>query len=129
MKVLITLTGMFLMGVCQAQKNKDNTITINHFIPYNQLKATLFDYNFGISNSDTSLITTTDKASGIANVNYLIKRTDTSVILKCFYNGEFGGMKFGNELVNYSWGAPKVRFLEMKKFAISFGYPLTFSKQ
>lgn len=127
-----------------AQSKNDNTIIVNGYVKYEQIKEALTNEGFIVSNSDTSVITTNFKAIGMAaaaystpGVAYLIKRTDTSVIFRGYVNNKLT-IVIGVDITAHSWplenwgekkGAFRMGFAMMGKIASSFGLPVTYLKE
>jgi hypothetical protein len=79
-----TILLIFLPLVTISQTKFDNTITINEFISFSNLKATLFDYGFIINGSDSTLFETSEvkQKKDDVYIKLRIKRTDSSLVIK-----------------------------------------------
>jgi len=134
MKYYLTFVLIFASSIlCIAQKKKDNTAIVHGYLSYSKIKEALFKDGFVPTNSDTSFILTSNKAVGwIGEVNYLIQRTDTSVIFKGSVIAEANGMSTGKmplENVGSKESVYRAGFALMVKIANSFGLPVTFLRQ
>jgi|688.fasta_scaffold395281_2 hypothetical protein len=80
----LTSLLLFLPIFTLGQMKFDNTITINEFISYSTLKATLFDYGMIINGSDTSIFETNEikQKKDEVYIKLRLKRTDSSLVIK-----------------------------------------------
>lgn len=125
-KLFLTIFVLSIFIVANGQSKKDNTIIVHGFVPYNQIKSVLFDEGYTATTEDTAIITTNKKGVGtVAQVNYIIKRTDTTVVFKGFLSGTLMGTSFNDPLDN-TWGNNRTGFETMKKMATSFGLPVSY---
>ena len=129
-KILIILIFIGTAQTTFGQNKKDNTIIVHGFVSYSQLKDVLFDQGYIPTNSDTSFIATNYKPLGfLGEVSFLLKRTDSTLILKGLINAKFAGFEYkGEPLENVGEKGTvyKVGFSTMNTIAKTFKLPVTY---
>jgi len=126
----ITFILIVFIQLVNAQDKRDNTITAHGFIPYSRIAEILKKEGFSNTNNDTLFIVAEGKPMiAISDLTYIIKRTDTTLVIKGFLVPKGEKNYFNGMPLDFSFGYFKKGFLIMIETCKLFGLPLSYSKE